>query len=120
MLTVWGYRYYEDGTVIGLWVTDSDDAASEPPDLRLLPVTYQAKWIDATLYELKWRVAQDGYAYQGWLIDGVQALKPRDPNSLRVRKVGTGTGSVVSTPAGIDCGADCVERCLFGGQSPIH
>jgi hypothetical protein len=108
-LTVWGYRYYPDGTVIGLWVTDSDDGASEPPELRLLPVTYEANWIGPDLYELKWRVASDSYAYQEWLIEGVQALKPRNSHLLRIRKAGSGTGSVASIPDGILCGDQCVK-----------
>lgn len=117
-LTVWGYRFYEDGTVFGVWVTDSDDAASEPPELRLLPVTYTAKWINSTLYELKWRVADDAQAepYRNWLIEGVQALKPQAPNSLGVHKAGTGTGRVLSTPAGIVCGESCVSPYLQGTQ----
>jgi hypothetical protein len=97
--------------VLGLWITDSDDAASEPPELRLLPVTYTAKRIDSTLYELKWRVADDVQAgpYRNWLIEGVQALKSREPSIVQVHRAGTGTGTVVSTPAGIVCGDDCVS-----------
>jgi hypothetical protein len=103
-LTVWGYRYDIDETVTGLWVTDSDDGKTE---LRLLPVAYQRNWISD---ELRWRVADERKAapYQGWLIEGVQALKPRDLQFLRVHKAGTGTGRVMSTPAGIACGDDCI------------
>ena len=31
------------------------------------------------------------------------------PNTLTVTKAGTGSGTVTSTPAGINCGADCSE-----------
>jgi len=34
--------------------------------------------------------------------------------SLSVNRAGTGTGTVTSNPAGIDCGADCSESYLFG------
>ena len=36
-------------------------------------------------------------------------LLPPDTYSLTVAKTGTGSGSVTSSPAGIDCGADCNE-----------
>lgn len=136
-LTVWGYRYYADGTVMGLWVTDSDDYGNEKfdevrnllssqglwvtkpddptSDLRYIPVTYQANWIgvgsDRYLYELKWRLAdmEEAYPYQGWLIEGVQALRHRDLKVLRVLRAGTGTGHVLSASEGIDCGDDCVQ-----------
>jgi hypothetical protein len=112
-LTVWGYRYYADGTVIGLWVTDSDDDTSE---LRLLPVTYLSKWIGMNLYELKWRFVDtpESEPYQNWLIEGVQALKPQNANFLRVRKAGTGEGNVVGD--GINCGENCIEPYQPGTQ----
>lgn len=99
--------------MIGLWITDSDDAVME---LRLLPVTYQANWINDTLYELKWRITEESALYPGWLIEGVQALKPRNASFLRVRKAGTGTGRVLSDPAGIDCGDACVKPYAAGTQ----
>ncbi len=34
---------------------------------------------------------------------------PGPPSSLTVSKVGNGSGTVTSSPAGIDCGADCTE-----------
>ncbi len=37
------------------------------------------------------------------------AIFTRDKFSLNVTKIGTGTGTVTSTPAGIDCGEDCTE-----------
>jgi hypothetical protein len=36
------------------------------------------------------------------------------PYTLKVTKAGRGRGSVVSSPAGIDCGADCSERYIGG------
>ncbi len=38
---------------------------------------------------------------------------PQDPQ-LTVEKSGTGTGTVTSSPAGINCGADCNERYTSG------
>ena len=123
-LTVWGYRYYADETIAGLWVTD---AADEMAALRFLPVTYEANWIDGKLYHLKWRVAEEGdlnypdfpnmlRKYPGWLIEGVQALKPRNASFLRVRNAGTGTGVVTSDPEGISCSPDCVQSYTPGTQ----
>ncbi|MBK8638923.1 MAG: hypothetical protein IPN92_11850, partial [Chromatiaceae bacterium] len=49
----------------------------------------------------------------GILSDGeVTIASPR--SSLNVDKDGTGTGSVASSPAGIDCGSDCSERYVTG------
>ena len=36
------------------------------------------------------------------------------PQTLTVTKAGTGTGTVTSTPAGINCGADCTEAYAHG------
>jgi hypothetical protein len=35
---------------------------------------------------------------------------------LEVSRTGSGTGSIVSSPAGIDCGADCAETYLAGAS----
>lgn len=72
VLTVWGYRYDGDGNVLGLWVTDSDDASSEPPQEWLLPVEYTP----GSGSEAKWRVSAASEQYAGWLLEGAEALKP--------------------------------------------
>jgi hypothetical protein len=41
-------------------------------------------------------------------------LTVRDPVTLTVIPAGGGTGSVTSTPAGINCGTDCSERYNIG------
>jgi hypothetical protein len=37
-------------------------------------------------------------------------------NALTIEKVGTGSGTVASAPAGIDCGADCFEDYAYGTE----
>jgi len=44
----------------------------------------------------------------------IQARFDLAPRGLLVRKDGTGTGNVVSDPAGVDCGSDCEETYLYG------
>ena len=39
---------------------------------------------------------------------------PQPPVTLTVAKAGTGSGTVTSSPAGIDCGADCTESLPSG------
>lgn len=109
-LTVWGYQAYKDGTVIGLYVTDAADMTA---GLQLLPVTYTAN--PDVQGDLKWRFVNA--PYEGWLIEGVQSLKQRDPNFVRVRKAGTGTGTV--TGGGeyeIACGEVCVKT--YAAETP--
>lgn len=72
VLSVWGYRYDAEGDVLGLWVTDSDDVSSEPPQEWLLPIEYSMGSGSAA----KWRVSADSEQYTGWLLEGVEALKP--------------------------------------------
>ena len=105
VLSVWGYRYDNNGKVLGLWVTDSDDASAEPPQEWLLPVKYDK----GSGTELKWRVPAASPRYAGWLIEGVEALKPRTattpaqelPRLAIVRKkcVDNMTGAEITCPA---------------------
>ncbi|HJK98766.1 MAG TPA: hypothetical protein RMF84_16215, partial [Polyangiaceae bacterium LLY-WYZ-14_1] len=44
----------------------------------------------------------------------IQARFDLAPRGLLVRKDGTGSGTVVSDPAGVDCGSDCEEIYLDG------
>ncbi|MCP4399376.1 MAG: PEP-CTERM sorting domain-containing protein [bacterium] len=113
-LNVWGYKAYDDGTIIALYVTDSKEDVV-PTGAYWLPLSFTQEWVDGALYDLKWRIADipdipEGaeQPYRGWLIEGVQALKPQNP-LLKVRKAGTGGGSVVSDIPGINCGDDCGE-----------
>jgi len=50
-------------------------------------------------------------------LDG-QVVEPGGPGQLQfaltVNKAGSGTGTVTSTPAGINCGADCTETYDYG------
>jgi hypothetical protein len=43
--------------------------------------------------------------------------EPQTPHSLTVAKIGSGTGTVVSTPTGIDCGTSCSH--IFGGGTTV-
>lgn len=105
VLSVWGYRYDADGNVLGLWVTDSDDVSSEPPQEWLLPVEYSTGGGS----EAKWRVSAGSERYAGWLIEGVEALKPRaettpqaeTPKLAIVRKkcVDNETGEEIACPS---------------------
>jgi hypothetical protein len=54
---------------------------------------------------LRWRMGSDNsVASQGWRIDSIQL---RDGAALTVSKTGNGSGTVTSTPAGLNCGATC-------------
>lgn len=64
-LSVWGYEYDEYGDYTGVWVSDSDDYAS---DLKLLSVALDS---DTNLWYLD---QSNYYGYNGWFIGGVQAL----------------------------------------------
>ena len=44
----------------------------------------------------------------------VTATFTADMVTLTVTKTGTGSGTVTSTPAGINCGADCTETVVYG------
>lgn len=43
----------------------------------------------------------------------------RLPRTLTVSKAGSGTGTVTSSPAGIDCGADCSESFYFNSWATL-
>ena len=49
----------------------------------------------------------DYWSRSGTLTDGFTYVLP--PQTLTVTRAGSGTGTVTSTPAGINCGADCTE-----------
>ena len=54
---------------------------------------------------------------QATIIDDDEAAPPPPPppaRTLTVSKAGNGTGSVTSSPAGIDCGSDCSESYADG------
>jgi len=70
----------------------------------------QTDWIiSAGVFTLRWEYAKDGAgasgADTGWL-DQV-TFTPTVPRTLTVSKSGTGSGTVTSAPAGIDCGSTC-------------
>ncbi|GAK57194.1 parallel beta-helix repeat protein [Candidatus Vecturithrix granuli] len=108
VLSVWGYRYDADGNVLGLWVTDSDDVSSEPPQECLLPVEYTM----GSGSEAKWRVSADSKQYTGWLLEGAEALKLRTATTpdaeipklaiLRKKCVDNETGEEVACPENDD------------------
>jgi subtilisin family serine protease len=52
----------------------------------------------------------DGFYAEGGVCGSVNGSDP----ILTISKVGTGTGSVVSLPSGINCGADCAGRFATG------
>lgn len=58
--TVWGYRYAQDGTITDLWVTDSDDSASE---LRLVRLE---------LENYLWHLQDGAHEYR---LKGIQAFQ---------------------------------------------
>jgi hypothetical protein len=45
---------------------------------------------------------------------GQEVVIPPPPPDLTITKVGTGSGAVTSSPAGIDCGADCTGPYVVG------
>jgi hypothetical protein len=49
-----------------------------------------------------------------------QATGPPLPRSLSVRKDGSGTGTVISEPAGIDCGPTCIAYFTFGTKVTLR
>ncbi len=67
-LSVWGYEYDDAGNYTGIYVTDSDDYAT---DLKLLSVD---------LIDGLWHLdSNNDYGYQDWFIGGVQALDQYNP-----------------------------------------
>ncbi len=75
------------------------------------------------------QAASTGSTFTGWsgactgmgacsvtmdMMRSVTATFALDTYALNVMKLGTGTGTVTSTPAGISCGADCGETYTFG------
>ncbi len=49
------------------------------------------------------------YAGMEMVAVSIVNLAPIDPYSLTVIRTGAGSGTVTSSPAGIDCGTDCYE-----------
>jgi len=48
-----------------------------------------------------------------------QSVPDTSPATLTVEKLGTGFGTVTSSPAGIDCGTDCSEAFTYGSAITI-
>ncbi len=76
-------------------------------------------WVQSAAYDvsafkgqrvrLRFAVANDGYLYTSFRLDDVSLMAGSPPvtYALAVSKAGTGGGTVVSSPAGISCGATC-------------
>ncbi len=68
----------------------------------------------ATTYTAQVR-AFDGYNWGGW--SSASYTTPAE-HTLSVSRAGTGSGTVISSPAGIDCGSDCSESYVHG--TPVN
>jgi hypothetical protein len=113
---VWGYRHDAADNLLGLWVTDSDDGSRER---WLLPVAQQV----GQGTSLKWRVGGNmpmpvkAMPYAGWLIEGVEALKP---------KAEITTSPDIEPPAIITVTKKCVDRenneisCPIDDQTTVY
>lgn len=86
-------------------VTGNDDGASCGPGSEL---TFSA--VSGTTY----RIVIDGYG--GGAYSLALLLSAEVQRTLTAAKSGTGQGTVTSSPAGIDCGADCSESFNDGSQ----
>jgi uncharacterized protein YkwD len=72
---------------------------------------------------LTWSVPGGNYRGQGMWVrytNGIQFSPITEANTtqsftLNVSKTGAGSGTVVSSPAGINCGSDCLETYTVGG-----
>lgn len=53
-------------------------------------------------------------------LSGARYFRLRRTYPVTVSKSGTGTGTVQSTPSGIDCGVDCTARWISGGQVTLR
>jgi len=60
-----------------------------------------------------WELLMDGYK-------AVTANFAVDQYNITVSKAGTGSGTVTSTPAGIDCGTDCSQDYDYGTQVTLN
>ena len=103
-------RFYVDGVQVTGW---SGCAPWGPSCWRAY-----TRSLSAGRHTLRWAYEKDASGSSGldtvWL-DNVQ-LPPRLAQTafLSVTRAGTGTGSVTSSPAGIDCGSDCEEKYSSG------
>ena len=109
-----------DGTATAVWsrsdgANDIIQAATRPPGGAFeTPVNLSAPGGEGADPQVA--VAPDGTATAVWYrSDGanniIQATSTARPSPLlQVNPTGTGTGTVSSTPAGIDCGSDCAEN----------
>jgi hypothetical protein len=89
--------------------------------LRLLPAMGNAQ--QTTTHVLRglppgtyyWGVQAIDHAFAGSSFSEEKSFVVQDVQYLlTVEKAGTGVGTVSSTPAGIDCGADCSESFAYG------
>ena len=85
-------------------------------------ITRASDWI---WFDMNPRLTPDGtkLVYQGPMPDyfGATAIwmkktSPPPSYTLSVKKAGTGTGTIASVPAGINCGADCGEQFAKGTE----
>ena len=111
-----------DGTATAIWTRYNGSnyivqAATRPPGgLFSAPVGLSVTGQEATDPQIT--TASDGVVTAVWLrsngIDKItQSMSTSRPSPLlSVSKTGSGSGTVTSTPAGINCGADCAENYL--------
>jgi hypothetical protein len=102
--------------VAGRWL----DWVDVGPPVSNVSLVWTEMDIDLTLYAgQRIRLAFYNYTYPypaagapGWYIDGIEFRLPAYP--LSVTKTGPGSGTITSTPAGIDCGTACSASYAAG------
>ncbi len=116
-----------DGTTTVVWRTAFENpqtiqASTRPPGGQFgLPVVVSAEEEFLDSYSPQVAVGPDGAATAVWLgtrvgdltYEPIQSASTQQPSPLvEIERTGSGSGSVTSTPAGIDCGLDCAENFL--------
>ncbi len=109
-----------DGTATAVWLRSNGSnsiiqAATRPPGGSFgTPVDLSAAGQDAFSPQIT--TAPDGTATAVWVrVNGsndiIQSISTAQPSFLlETAKTGTGSGTVSSAPAGIDCGTNCAEN----------
>jgi hypothetical protein len=100
----------------GLAVYGSWDGNGSPLLYNDMPSTSLTMRRDATSYAADHGMGALMVHFQNAVGNKAQVVSLVDHHNLTVTKDGTGTGSVTSTPAGIDCGSTCTSSFGIGDQ----
>ncbi|MGA7435462.1 MAG: hypothetical protein WBW44_07540, partial [Solirubrobacterales bacterium] len=115
-----------DGTATAIWHRSDGSSsivqATTRPPVGSFGTPTDLSATGGETFDSRIAIGPDGTATAVWyrfngtrnIVQTVSTGVPEMP--LTVIKSGTGTGTVASSPAGIDCGTDCTEGYPFGTQ----